>query len=75
MIGIPDETFGEKVCAAIKLKDKQTSTFEEMITFLKQYVANYKLPTEVVFVNEFPVTASGKIQKVRLKDQILGDSF
>lgn len=71
VVGIPDETLGEIACAVLKLKDNSNMTEEDVINYLKEYVANYKLPSEVLFLNELPATASGKIQKVKLREQII----
>ncbi len=70
IIGLPDETLGEIVCAVIQLKKGKQSTVEELLSFLEERMAKHKLPSKIVFTNEFPVTASGKIQKMRLKEQI-----
>lgn len=73
IIGLPDEVLGETVCAVIQLKEGKASSEEEIITYLKERMATHKLPSNVVFTNEFPVTASGKIQKMRLKEQIASE--
>ncbi|WP_102348619.1 class I adenylate-forming enzyme family protein [Bacillus sp. Marseille-P3661] len=71
VVGLPDEVLGEIVCAVIKLKEGKTSNEEEILQFLKGQIANYKLPQKVVFATDFPVTASGKIQKMKLREQIV----
>ncbi len=71
IVGLPDATLGEIVCAAVKLKPNVQATQEEIIDYLKTYIASYKLPGKVVFVEELPTTASGKIQKVKLKDELM----
>ncbi|HZH58814.1 MAG TPA: class I adenylate-forming enzyme family protein [Metabacillus sp.] len=70
VVGLPDETLGEIVCAVIILKDGVTSTEEEMKDYLKEQLAIFKLPGKVIFTKDFPVTASGKIQKLKLRDQL-----
>ena len=73
VIGLPDGTLGEIVCAVIRLKEGVSSTEEEIKGFLKEQLAIYKLPGKVIFTNDFPVTASGKIQKLKLRDQVAGE--
>ena len=73
VVGLPDETLGEIVCAVIRLKDGRTSTEEELKDYLKEQLAIYKLPGKVIFTKNFPVTASGKIQKLKLRDQLAGE--
>lgn len=70
VIGLPDEVLGEVVCAVIRLKQGEVSDEQEIKSYIGEQMAKYKVPSHVVFVNELPVTASGKIQKVKLKDQL-----
>jgi Acyl-CoA synthetases (AMP-forming)/AMP-acid ligases II len=71
VVGLPDETMGETVCAVVRLKPGTSAQPEEIIDYLKGKIANYKLPGKVVFLDWLPTTASGKIQKNRLREQIL----
>lgn len=73
IVGLPDDLFGERVCAVIKLKEGKESSEEEIISYLKEQIATYKLPSKVIFQDELPVTASGKIQKSKLRDQIVSE--
>lgn len=70
VIGIPDDVLGEIVCAVIQLKNDQVCTEEELKNYLKEQIANYKVPSKIIFTEDFPVTASGKIQKVKLREQL-----
>lgn len=70
VIGLPDEVMGEVVCAVVKLKPGVECSDEEIKQFLQAQLAPYKIPSHVMFVDEFPVTASGKIQKLKLKSEI-----
>lgn len=70
VMGVPDAVMGEIVYAVIKIKANQLLTSEEIQGYLKNYIANYKIPSEVLFVEELPLTSSGKIQKLVLKDII-----
>lgn len=66
--GIPDQKYGEIVGAFIKLK-KGASLSQEMVQeFCRGKIARYKIPKHVIFVDDFPKTASGKIQKYKLKE-------
>ncbi|RUS45733.1 class I adenylate-forming enzyme family protein [Cohnella sp. AR92] len=71
VVGIPDKILGEVVCAAVKLRPHLEATQEEIIEYLKSFIAGYKLPGHIVFVSELPATASGKILKTKLKEEIL----
>ena len=68
VIGIPDKKYGEQVLAAIQLKEGQTATPEEMSEFCKGKIARHKIPRYWEFVDTFPMTASGKIQKYKMKE-------
>lgn len=61
--GIPDEKYGQAVNAAVVLKPGQKLTYEELISFMSDKVAKFKLPTKVFFVDKLPKTATGKIQR------------
>lgn len=66
--GIPDEKFGEIVGAFIKLKSGQTLTQEEVQEFCRGKISRHKIPKHVIFVEDYPKTASGKIQKYKLRE-------
>ncbi|MDF9448757.1 class I adenylate-forming enzyme family protein [Bacillus toyonensis] len=74
VIGLPDKVLGEIACAVIQLKNGVVSTEEEIKLYLKERMAIYKLPEKVIFTEEFPVTASGKIQKLKLREQVSSNS-
>lgn len=63
VIGVPDETHGEEVAAAIGFKPGENATVEEIQEFIKERVAAYKYPRHIWFVDELPKTATGKILK------------
>lgn len=70
-VAMPDERLGEKACAYVKLKEGTSLTFEEMIDFLKQHkLAKQKWPERLEFIDEFPMTASGKIKKHILRKDV-----
>ncbi|WP_338448763.1 class I adenylate-forming enzyme family protein [Niallia oryzisoli] len=70
IVGLPDTVLGEVSCAAIKLKPGMTEDEEEMKDFIRGKVANYKIPDHIVFLDEMPMTASGKITKVALEKEL-----
>lgn len=67
IVGLPDSVLGEISCAAIKLKPGHLEDEESMKAFIKDKVADYKVPDKIVFLDQLPMTASGKIQKSRLE--------
>ncbi|EWH21329.1 AMP-binding protein [Bacillus haynesii] len=71
IVGVPDETFGEEVSAWIKLKSGASMTADELKAYCKGKIARYKIPRYIAFVEEFPMTASGKVQKFKLREQAL----
>ncbi len=66
--GVPDERYGERVAAAVKRRPDSDLTPEEVQDFCRDTIANYKIPTYVDFVEDYPMTASGKIQKYKLRE-------
>ena len=75
VIGVPDQRYGEELCAWIRLHDGENATAEEIRAFCQGQIAHNKIPRYVEFVDEFPMTVTGKIQKFRLRQmavEILG---
>jgi len=68
VIGVPDEKYGEEVCACVIFKEGKTATNEELIDFVRAGLSRYKSPRYVIVLTEFPMTASGKIQKFKLRE-------
>lgn len=68
VIGIPDKKYGEQVLAAIQLKAGQTASPEEFVEFCRAKIARHKIPKYWEFVDGYPTTASGKIQKFKMKE-------
>ena len=68
VVGLPDERFGEEVCAWIRLKHGAGVTEEDIKTFCRGQVAHFKIPRYIVFVEEYPTTVTGKIQKYKLRE-------
>jgi acyl-CoA synthetase (AMP-forming)/AMP-acid ligase II len=71
MIGIPDMRLGERNCLCVVPKGDVLPTLEEFVTFLRDQVADYKLPESVERFGELPMTGSGKIQRHVLRDLVL----
>ena len=66
--GVPSKKYGEQVGAFIKLKAGKQLTEEDIQEFCRGKIARYKIPQYIFFVDEFPMTASGKIQKYKLRE-------
>jgi len=66
--GVPDEKYGEEVAAAIVLKEDASLTQEDVKEYCRENIARFKVPEYVDFVEEFPMTGSGKIQKFKLRE-------
>lgn len=71
LVGIPDPRYEEVGIVFIRLKPGETCTEEEIHTFCKERLAKYKVPQYVRFVSDFPLTATGKVQKYVLKEQAI----
>nr|WP_269719500.1 hypothetical protein [Bacillus timonensis] len=70
IVGLPDTVLGEISCACIKIKPNTSPSVEELMEFVRPKVADYKVPDKLLIMDEFPMTASGKIRKVSLQDQL-----
>jgi len=71
VFGVPDAKYGEEVCAWITLKPGQSSTEAEIRDFCKDQIAHYKVPRYIRFVNEMPMTITGKVQKFVMRDKMI----
>jgi fatty-acyl-CoA synthase len=74
VLGVPDPKFGEVGLAVVKLAKDMHATEEEIINYCKMNLANFKVPRYIWFVDEYPMTQSGKIQKFRLREMAM-DKF
>ncbi len=70
VIGLPDEKWGEKVVALIMPSDGHKPTQDEIINHCRQHIAGYKVPKEVRLVDAFPMTATGKVLKRVVRDEL-----
>jgi fatty-acyl-CoA synthase len=67
IVGVPDRKYGEELCAWVKVKPGMTLAEQEVKDFCKGKIAHYKIPRYVLFVDEFPMGVTGKIQKFRMR--------
>jgi fatty-acyl-CoA synthase len=68
VVGVPDEKYGEEVCAWVKLRAGAAMSEAQLREFCRERIAHYKVPRYVRFVEEFPMTVTGKIQKFMIRD-------
>lgn len=68
VVGVPDAKYGEELCAWIIVKPGQTLDEEAVRAFCKGQIAHYKVPRHIRFVDGFPMTVTGKIQKFKIRD-------
>jgi fatty-acyl-CoA synthase len=69
VIGVPSLRYGEEVMAWVKLKDGASATGDEIMAFCKNRIATNKIPVFWKFVDGFPMTVTGKIQKYLMREQ------
>ena len=72
-VGVPDPKFGEELCACIILRPGMEADADEIREFCKGQIAHYKIPRHVRFVESFPMTVTGKIQKYLLREKMTTD--
>ncbi len=70
IVGLPDTVLGEVSCAAVTVKENSKLTKEDLKTFIKDKVADFKVPDIITIVSALPMTASGKISKVLLQKEL-----
>lgn len=68
VFGVPDEKFGEEIAVWIKIRGKSNLTKEDVKEYFKGRISHQKIPKYIKFVDEFPMTVTGKIQKFRMKE-------
>jgi fatty-acyl-CoA synthase len=71
VFGVPDEYYGEEIMAWIQLHPGEQLNEEEVRAFCKDQIAHFKIPKYIWFVDEFPMTVTGKLQKFRMRDMAL----
>ena len=73
MIGVPDARYGEELAAWIVLKPGTALTAAEVQAFCRGQIAHYKVPRHVRFVEVFPTTVTGKVQKFLMRETMIAD--
>ena len=68
VIGVPDKDYGEEIMACVILKEGETSSEEEIKTYVRDHMAKHKIPRYVAFVDSFPMNAAGKILKYKMRE-------
>jgi fatty-acyl-CoA synthase len=68
--GVPDAHWGEELCVWIRLKDGATATEEDIRSFRRGQITHFKIPRYVRFVNEYPMTVTGKVQKFVMREMM-----
>jgi fatty-acyl-CoA synthase len=72
-VGVPDPKYGEELCACIVLRPGEHADADEIRAFCQGQIAHYKIPRHIRFVDGFPMTVTGKIQKFMLRKQMADD--
>jgi len=71
VLGLPDALMGEEVIALLKLKAGQSADEAEMHAYCRANISRFKVPRYIKFVTEYPLTASGKVKKFELRQQLI----
>jgi fatty-acyl-CoA synthase len=71
VFGVPDRKYGEEVCAWIRLRDGQKASEDEIRDYCRGQIATYKIPRYIRFTSEFPMTVTGKVQKFRMREEMM----
>jgi len=73
VFGVPDVRMGEVVCAWIQVKDGESLTEDDVRSFCQGQITHFKVPTYIRFVDEYPMTVTGKIQKFKMSELMAED--
>ena len=71
VIGVPDARYGEELMACVKLREGAQITEDDVREFCRGRIAHYKVPRYVRFVDEFPMTVTGKVQKFKMREEAI----
>ena len=74
VFGVPDARYGEEICAWIRLREGETMTAQEVKDFCRDQIAHYKVPRHIRFVDAFPMTVTGKVQKFLMRASMAQDT-
>jgi fatty-acyl-CoA synthase len=73
VVGVPDERYGEQVVAWIQLREGAELTEEALRAWCRDEIAHFKIPARIQFVDAFPLTVTGKVQKFKIREQVISD--
>jgi fatty-acyl-CoA synthase len=73
VVGVPDARFGEELCAWVQLGPGEQATEEDIRAFCRGQIAHFKIPRYVRFVDAFPMTVTGKVQKFIIREQMIAE--
>ena len=73
VIGVPDEKYGEELCAWVKLRPGAELTADDIKAYCTGSIAHYKVPRYVRFTDEFPMTVTGKVQKFKMRETSISE--
>jgi len=71
VVGVPDQKYGEELCAWVKLKPGDSANAEDVQNFCRGQIAHYKIPRYIKFVDAFPMTVTGKVQKFVMREEMI----
>jgi len=71
VIGVPDEKYGEQICAWIKCREGHVLTEQEVRDFCRDRITHFKVPRHIRFVEDYPMTVTGKIQKFKMRETMI----
>jgi fatty-acyl-CoA synthase len=70
VFGVPDPKYGEQVAAWIRLREGETATVDDILDFCRDELAHFKIPRYISFVEDFPMTVTGKVQKFIMRERM-----
>jgi fatty-acyl-CoA synthase len=73
VIGVPDAKYGEELMAWVRLKDGQSTCADDLRAFCRGQISHYKVPRYWQFVDSFPMTVTGKVQKFKLREMAIAE--
>jgi fatty-acyl-CoA synthase len=73
VIGVPDERYGEELMAWVVLRPQATASVDQVREFCRGQIAHFKIPRYVKFVDSFPMTVTGKVQKFKMREQAIDE--
>jgi fatty-acyl-CoA synthase len=73
VIGVPDRRFGEELCAWVRLRAGEAADADEIRAFCAGQIAHYKIPRYIKFVDSFPMTVTGKVQKFVMREEMIAE--